>query len=1062
MEQESVLTPWPSAKVLPPDKGFSARLRTLVSRPRLVRQLDAAARAGHVTLVLAPGGSGKTSLLADWARQAPLPVAWYALDSADRDTRRLMSGLCAAIEHVYPGAAAQASSALKHGAIEAAAVGLLLGALENRPLALVLDDFHQLDDRPEAVAFWDHFLRFRPPSLALIILSRTVPLLGFAALAAMDELVGLGQSDLRFDAGEAADLLAAHGLDPRDAARLAKRSGGWATGMLLLARATREGVGFLRARVDVLLEHLGGEVLNTLPAPLRRFLLESAALGPITAEGADAILNRRDSAIYFAETAARGLFLEQSDTLYRYHDLFAEYLVGVLEREDPERLQAIRRASADYWSAQGDLPRALGLLADGEDWEALAAMLERERVSLWTRGLWGTALTHIERLPPEYHTPRLLALCGHARAERGEHAEALALADAGMAASRTDEEWLSPALLRVSALVHASRYDEAVQSSHAALDVAERSGYVAAITRLRELRGIAHLRLGHFEQGYTDLLDTLAAHEEAENEAAASSTLFNLATQLLEAGHARDAEAYLDRVTPIARRLGNSALSGYIHNSRALLHLLMGDTHAAQEEVRQALAVAREVGHPLLECTATATLAEACVDAGNISEANRYAKEAAAMSARLAMDDAANDAHRALIALALMRRERAEARRLIDEGRELARNAIDNALLDLYEGMLALRSRAVRRAAEVLGEAAERLEAVHRPHSAARALLLQAEALLAIGAIRRAENSLNRLAALVGPSGCEGYLRPTARLCRQVFARYRFLRQVRRGTRQLLDSLVREAAPPLTLLPHFQDEAETLPDLWLSPFGMGRIVWAGRELEPHALSAKARELLFFAAHRGRPLRRDEIIEALWDGDMEAIQSFWNAGRDIRRVLGEHVWGPRNGTYAIRLRVHDAGREFEHNARAALSDAPLMERLGAAERALELLGPGSGGYLEWCDSLWTAAERTRVMHLATAVALAAATIYAELQRHHDAIAVIRRAAAIDPFDEGVRLALLRHLVDTGEAQTALAEYASFRRLLREELCTEPSPSLRAVAFELSGGKSIAEPAERLRV
>src|SRR5262249_41236777 len=194
-----------------------------------------------------------------------------------------------------------------------------------------------------------------------------------------------------------------------------------------------------------------------------------------------------------------------------------------------------------------------------------------------------------------------------------------------------------------------------------------------------------------------------------------------------------------------------------------------------------------------------------------------------------------------------------------------------------------------------------------------------------IGAIRRAENSLNRLAALVGPPGCGGYLRPTARLCRQGFARYRFLRQARRGTRQILDSLVQEAAPPLTLLSHIQEEAGTVPDLWISPFGMGRIIRAGRELESHALSAKARELLFFAAYRGRPLRRDEIIEALWDGDMQAIQSFWNAGRDIRRVLGEDVWGPRNGTYAIGLRVHDAGRDFEHDARAALSDAPLMER-----------------------------------------------------------------------------------------------------------------------------------------
>jgi LuxR family maltose regulon positive regulatory protein len=102
MAQEAATALWPTAKISPPHP------RVLISRGRLVAQLNAAALAGRSTIVVAPGGSGKTVLLADWARQGPVPVAWYGLDRADRDLRRLLSGVLAAVERAVPGATSQA------------------------------------------------------------------------------------------------------------------------------------------------------------------------------------------------------------------------------------------------------------------------------------------------------------------------------------------------------------------------------------------------------------------------------------------------------------------------------------------------------------------------------------------------------------------------------------------------------------------------------------------------------------------------------------------------------------------------------------------------------------------------------------------------------------------------------------------------------------------------------------------------------------------------------------------------------------------------------------------
>lgn len=1035
-EQLPSVQAWPTAKIAPP------RPRVLVSRGRLLGPLNDAVAAGRVTLIVAPGGSGKTSLLADWTRQASGPVAWYALDAADRDIRRMTYGLCAAVERALPGMGHSAQKALDGGAPEAAAIGLLLGALEGRPLTLVVDDFQHLDDLPEAAALWDHLLRFRPPTLALVILSRSVPLLGFAALAAFDELLGIGRVELRFDVDEAAELLAAHGLDAQPAAHFARRSGGWAAGVLLLGHADPGGIRFLRARTDALMRHLGAEILNVLPADLRLFLLESAALGSAAPAEADAILDRCDSAALYAEAAARGLFLEHDEGLYRYHDLFAEYLVGVLAEEGRARLRTIRRAASAYWSAHGDLPRALAVLAADEDWEALAAMLDTEKATLWARGLWGTALTHIERLPSGYRTPRLLALCGRARAQRGEHMEALALADAGMAAAKNDGEWLDAAILRTQALVLSGQYEEGARGADSTLVVAQRTNHPTAVMRLREMRGIAKLRVGCLKEGREDLLDALAEYRRKGDEDGEARVSFNLATQLIEAGYVRDAAEYLAHAGTLRQRVGNGPVLATVHNSRALLNCLNGDMAAAREEAQQAFALAHKVNYPLLACAATATLAEVYVDEGNACEAERHAQSAVEMASRLDIPDALNDALRARIAAALIRRDRAKARQLIDEARPLTVTPIDEALLDLHEGALALRSRACKRAIQVLGAAAKRLEELNRPHQTARALLLRAEAFLASGSGSRATVALNRMAELVLPLGCEGYLLPSARMARRVLAERRQLRRLRRETRVLLDMLAASVAPSLALVPPPDEEAPSSATLRVSPFGQGRITLADRELDLTTLPPKARELLFFAAHVGRPVRRDEVLEAVWDGDTGAAQAFWDAGRHLRRLLGEDSWGPRGGAYELRFVVHDDSCCFDEAASIALGNGRIMPRLEAGERALDLMG--AEGYLPWCDSMWAATERARILSAAMMVALRLAELYQELDRPQDAIGACRRAMDADPFDEAPRLALLLHLAAAGLVKEALREYRAYRRLLRDELAAEPSAELTQLA------------------
>lgn len=322
--------------------------RNHASRPRLLAALDRVAADGQLMLVVAPSGTGKTALLADWAIQSGRTIAWYRVDVADRDTRTLLAGLLQAIDRALPGIIAEAAAMLERGRDVLSTLDSALDGLEEHPLTLVVDDLHHLDSANGSGDFWDHVFRLRPRSLALILLSRVVPRLGTATIVALGGAAGLSQRDLRFDEPETGALLRAHGLDADQAATLATGSDGWATGVLLLARTAVDAPGPLAGRRDLLLQQLGDQLLADVSPRLRGFLLESAAIAPASSEQTDRLLQRVDSGEYYEEALRRGMFLECEQGLYHYHDLFTDYLVGTLAAEpraaacsSPRRLGAV-------------------------------------------------------------------------------------------------------------------------------------------------------------------------------------------------------------------------------------------------------------------------------------------------------------------------------------------------------------------------------------------------------------------------------------------------------------------------------------------------------------------------------------------------------------------------------------------------------------------------------------------------------------------------------------------------------------------------------------------------
>jgi LuxR family transcriptional regulator, maltose regulon positive regulatory protein len=358
--------------------------RDLVPRPRLLARLDAGLDADRCSLLSAPAGAGKTSLLAAWVAQVDRPVAWLTLDERDQDVHLVLRYLVAATQRIDPGCGRGALAWLEVSPPpppEVVVTGLVndLATLP-APALLVLDDYH-LVGAPEVHAAVGFLLEHLPPTLHLVIASREDPPLPLPRLRAGRQLVEVRAADLGFSVQEAATLLGPGmglRLDQAQVVALVERTEGWAAGLQLAGLALRDRpdpAGFVAAFTGghrLVADYLLAEVLDRQPASTRRFLLTTGVLDRLCAPLCDALLapDAGDSQAVLEELERANLFLMPLDdgrVWYRYHHLFADALRARLAREaGADAAAALHRRASAWLGREGLLPEAIGHALAGD------------------------------------------------------------------------------------------------------------------------------------------------------------------------------------------------------------------------------------------------------------------------------------------------------------------------------------------------------------------------------------------------------------------------------------------------------------------------------------------------------------------------------------------------------------------------------------------------------------------------------------------------------------------------------------------------------------------------
>lgn len=415
-------------------------LGSQIRRDLLLARLDEAL-SRRMTVIHAPAGYGKTSLLSQWRQRCEeraILIGWLTLEREEADLQRLARYILLALED---GTGEETSADLPPRTALSAIINRI--AREERPVVLIFDDFHRAEGT-EVNAFLQSLIRLAPSNCHFVIASRDYPWLGQSVLAAEEQLTEFTSDDLKFNQSEAEAMLGranVPALPEQALLGLVQRSEGWPIALQLTSLSLKRGIDHARllerfsGSSSDLARYLSEQVLNSLPAETQDLVLSTALLDRLTGEAVNALCERTDGWLVLERLEQHGMFLtpdSEARESFRYHQLFAEYLRDRLARQDLGRFRQLHGRAARHFAAQGPISAAIDHALLASDGALVAAILEEGGGwRLIPQGHLAMVEAALARLSPDQldASPRLALAAVYIQIKHGQLAAARAAFD---------------------------------------------------------------------------------------------------------------------------------------------------------------------------------------------------------------------------------------------------------------------------------------------------------------------------------------------------------------------------------------------------------------------------------------------------------------------------------------------------------------------------------------------------------------------------------------------------------------------------------------------------------
>jgi len=565
--------------------NFPPTRSNLVSRLRLIEQLNAGLRK-PLTLISAPAGYGKTSLLCDWrARMGnDYPIAWLSLSPDDNSLPRFLNYIAAALESLDPKLTQDLVSQLHLPQLPPVdeLITRLINGVDQYPqdFALVLDDYHVISD-PSINKALSYLLEHLPQKMHLVILTRADPSLSLAKLRGRNQMEELRADDLRFTIDETTTFLSSVmglSLSAENIRALDQRTEGWIVGLQMAALSMHgkaDITAFIRAFTGshrYILDYFAEEVLYQQSETVQRFLLQTSILDQLNGSLCDAVLGgENNGAQILLELERKNLFLIPLDDereWYRYHHLFSDLLSQRLRQTHPEIVNELYGRAASWLEQNGFLESAIGYALKSQDYQMATRLMEQIKYPLFEHGEVRMFLTWLNTLPEGFvrSQPELcfsyvttLTMMGYFDAVE----KWLQLMEEGFAPMVAYDRHAAlrmtkiPVYRSINARFHGD-YNAAITLGQSGLDQ-------TPVTEVRE-RGVALLFLGH-------------AHFYAGNTETAEQVLTDAIQTNLASGHCT---AYIDACHHLAKL---RVLQGHLHEARVICEKAISWIHAQETPI---------------------------------------------------------------------------------------------------------------------------------------------------------------------------------------------------------------------------------------------------------------------------------------------------------------------------------------------------------------------------------------------------------------------------------------------------------------------------------------------
>jgi ATP/maltotriose-dependent transcriptional regulator MalT/DNA-binding SARP family transcriptional activator len=1037
----------------------------------------------RLTLVSAPAGYGKTSLIVDFATVCPLPVCWYTVDSLDFDPHRFIAYFIAAIRQRFPAFGERSSTVLEaeQGNLDVDFMANIIinDLYENLPehFVFILDDYHLVNESQPVRRFLSRFLQDLDENCHVILTSRSLlslPVLPL--LASQSEVGGFSFEELAFQPDEIQLLYEQnqHQTISLDIAKdILNRTEGWITGIILTSQVTLED-SQARSRLARLtgfnIEDYFLQIINSLPPEIRSFLLWSSLLEEFNAPLCEQIitpaLNLAPSPWYiWVETIQQNnLFAmpvgDQGDWV-RYHPLFLEFLQNRVFHEQSMAATAIERQLADMYIQNHEWDRAFAIYRRLNSLPDLINLINSAGPDILAAGRISTLSAWMNVIPEDVAAshPVINSLKGRIAFSGGDTTGAMRHYNTAIDGLHLPEDapTLAQALVwRANMTRLLGNLDAGIDDANRCMEIVERDQSLSKIKgdALRCI-GLCIYHKGKLRQALTWLqkaYDVMHELKDPRKEAEIQMEIGIIYENIGQYNQAKDAYTSALEYWKQTENLVNESI---LLNNLGVLQQMMGNYEEASESFKKALEFARTSNYTRIEAFILTGIGDMYTELQADEQAADAFNLAASIAERIQEHFLQVYIGVRSAALAGMRGDIPQGYRLIEQmektipadGSEMERKLcqLEKAGLMLQDNRPLEAIPLLETACTYFGQEGHKIQ-YDRAH-----LYL----IMAYNDTGKPEKMLEHILHI--QSNLQEEYPPAALIAlstrfheRLSTIKFDFLQTEIHDFHMRLEAF-EEKLPELRRFLRQNSQAVPFapPTLYIRALGRMQV-----QIDNHRLTSSewqtqaARDMFFMLLAYPEGMTRDEICLILWPdaSTEEARFRFKNTVYRLRRAVGRHSVLLDQEIYRFNNKLdyeYDVEIFLKENALAARTDDP-MEKLAHFREAVKVY---RGNYLTEVEETWTLNPREYLRQNFLNILLKAAGIYFDMAKYDQALEYCQRALNEDNLlEEAYRMAL-RTFAAMGDRVGLVRQYQQCVEILEREINTEPSPQTQALYQQL---------------